>query len=139
MGSVGDSRGNVLAQATNGLHKAEAIHRRRAWRSLEAVELAASDWVDGLSNRRLLESIGNIPPAEANHCAMPDDRPVAASHSNQHASGKPGAVQSGRSAFHAASVSQQTAIDNARYRTENHNFGILTVLVRKHLAFATDF
>ena len=78
VGSVGDSRGNVLAQATNGLHKAEAIHRRRPCRSLETVKLAASDWVDGLSNRRLLESIGNIPPAEANHCATLDDTPMAA-------------------------------------------------------------
>lgn len=27
----------------------------------------------------------------------------------------------------------------ARFRTESNNFGILTVLLRKHLAFATDF
>ena len=26
-----------------------------------------------------------------------------------------------------------------RFSTKSHNFGILTVLMRKHLAFATDF
>lgn len=31
---------------------------------LEQVELATQDWVDGFNNRRLLSSIGDIPPAE---------------------------------------------------------------------------
>ena len=44
---------------------AEAIHRRRPWRSFEAVEFATLEWVDWFNNRRLLEPIGNIPPAEA--------------------------------------------------------------------------
>jgi transposase InsO family protein len=35
------------------------------WRSLDAVEFATLEWVDGFNNRRLLEPIGNIPPAEA--------------------------------------------------------------------------
>jgi transposase InsO family protein len=47
------------------LFKAEVIHRHRPWRSFEAVEFATLDWVDWFNNRRLLESIGNIPPAEA--------------------------------------------------------------------------
>jgi transposase InsO family protein len=34
-------------------------------RSLEAVEYATLDWVDWYNNRRLLEPIGNMPPAEA--------------------------------------------------------------------------
>ena len=34
-------------------------------RSFEAVELATLEWVDWFNNRRLLEPIGNIPPAEA--------------------------------------------------------------------------
>ena len=38
---------------------------RRTWRSLEAVEFATLEWVDWFNNRRLLEPIGNIPPAEA--------------------------------------------------------------------------
>ena len=35
------------------------------WRGFEAVELATLEWVDWFNNRRLLEPIGNIPPAEA--------------------------------------------------------------------------
>ena len=41
------------------------IIRRRPWRSLEAVEFATLERVDGFNHRRLLEPIGNIPPAEA--------------------------------------------------------------------------
>ena len=40
VGSVGDSYDNALAETINGLYKAEAIHRRGPWRSLEAVEYA---------------------------------------------------------------------------------------------------
>ena len=40
------------------------IHRR-SWKSREAVELATLQWVDWFNHRRLLEPIGNIPPAEA--------------------------------------------------------------------------
>jgi transposase InsO family protein len=65
VGSVGDSYDNALAETINGLYKAEAIHRREPWRSFEAVELATLEWVDWFNNRRLLEPIGNIPPAEA--------------------------------------------------------------------------
>ena len=65
MGSVGDSYDNALAETINGLCKAEIIHRRGPWRSLEAVEFATLEWVDWFNNRRLLEPIGNIPPAEA--------------------------------------------------------------------------
>jgi transposase InsO family protein len=35
------------------------------WRSFEAVEFATLEWVDWFNNRRLLEPIGNLPPAEA--------------------------------------------------------------------------
>ncbi len=45
--------------------KAEVIRRRGAWRSLEGVEFATLDWVDWFNTRRLLEPIGNVPPAEA--------------------------------------------------------------------------
>jgi putative transposase len=65
VGSVGDSYDNALAETINGLFKAELIHRRSPWRSAEAVELATLEWVDWFNNRRLLEPIGNIPPAEA--------------------------------------------------------------------------
>ena len=65
VGSVGDSYDNALAETINGLYKAEVIHRRGPWRSFEAVEFATLDWVDWFNHRRLLEPIGNIPPAEA--------------------------------------------------------------------------
>ena len=65
VGSVCGSYDNALAETINGLHKAEIIHRRGPWRSFEAVEFATLEWVDWFNHRRLLEPIGNIPPAEA--------------------------------------------------------------------------
>ena len=65
VGSVGDSYDNALAESINGLYKTEVIRRRGPWRSLETVEYATLEWVDWFNNRRLLEPIGNIPPAEA--------------------------------------------------------------------------
>jgi len=65
VGSVGDSYDNALAETVIGLFKTEVIHRRGPWRSLEAVEFATLEWVDWFNHRRLLEPIGNIPPAEA--------------------------------------------------------------------------
>ena len=64
-GSAGDSYDNALAETVIGLFKTELIRRRGPWRSLEAVELATLEWVDWFNHRRLLEPIGNIPPAEA--------------------------------------------------------------------------
>ena len=71
---------NALAEAVNGLYKAEVIHRRGPWRSFEAVELATLEWVDWFNNRRILEPIGNIPPAEAEerHYAMLEQSDMAA-------------------------------------------------------------
>ena len=65
VGSVGDSYDNALAETINGLYKAEVIRRRGPWRNFEAVEFATLEWVDWFNNKRLLEPIGNIPPAEA--------------------------------------------------------------------------
>jgi len=65
VGSIGDSYDNALAETINGLYKAEVIHRRGPWRSFEAVEFATLEWVDWFNKRRLMEPIGNIPPAEA--------------------------------------------------------------------------
>jgi len=65
VGSVGDSYDNALAETINGLYKAEVIWRKGPWRSLDDVEYATLEWVDWYNNRRLLEPIGNIPPAEA--------------------------------------------------------------------------
>jgi transposase InsO family protein len=68
VGSVGDSYDNALAETINGLFKTEVIRRAGPWRSLEAVEFATLEWVDWFNNRRLLQLIGNIPPAEAEAC-----------------------------------------------------------------------
>jgi len=65
VGSVGDSYDNALAETINGLYKAEVIHRRAPWKSFDAVEFATLEWVDWFNHRRLMEPIGNIPPAEA--------------------------------------------------------------------------
>jgi transposase InsO family protein len=64
VGSVGDSYDNALAETIIGLFKAEVIHRRGPWRGLDDVEFATLEWVDWFNNRRLLEPIGNVPPAE---------------------------------------------------------------------------
>jgi putative transposase len=80
VGSVGDSYDNALAETINGLYKAEVIHRRGPWRSMEAVEYATLEWVDWFNNRRLLEPIGNIPPAEAEaaYYAVMEEQAIAA-------------------------------------------------------------
>jgi transposase InsO family protein len=64
VGSVGDSYDNALAETIIGLYKTEIIHQRGPWRHLEAVEYATLEWVDWFNHRRLLEPIGNVPPAE---------------------------------------------------------------------------
>jgi transposase InsO family protein len=80
VGSRGDSYDNALAETINGLYKAELIHRRAPWKSREAVELATLEWVAWFNNHRLLESIGYIPPAEAeaNYYRRLADRTVEA-------------------------------------------------------------
>jgi putative transposase len=80
VGSVGDSYDNALAETINGLFKAEVVHRRGPWRSFEAVEYATLEWVDRFNNRRLLEPIGNIAPAEAeaNYLAALETEELAA-------------------------------------------------------------
>jgi transposase InsO family protein len=64
VGSSGDSYDNALAESIIGLFKTEVIEHRRPWKSIEAVEFAVFQWVDWFNRRRLLESIGDVPPAE---------------------------------------------------------------------------
>lgn len=66
VGSVGDSYDNAMAETINGLFKTEVIHHpdKGPWRTLDQVEYATLEWVDWFNSRRLLEPIGNIPPAE---------------------------------------------------------------------------
>jgi transposase InsO family protein len=64
VGSRGDAFDNALAESVMALFKTEVIRRQGPWRSLEAVEFATLAWVDWFNNRRLLELIGYVPPAE---------------------------------------------------------------------------
>ncbi|MCD2089192.1 integrase core domain-containing protein, partial [Halomonas meridiana] len=63
-GTTGDSYDNALAETIIGLFKTDVIHHCGPWRGLDAVEYATLEWVDWFNNRRLLEPIGNVPPAE---------------------------------------------------------------------------
>ena len=76
---------HALAGTVIGLFKTKGIRRRgpgrqpagqppgqarwlkahRGLKAHEAVEFATLDWVDWFNHRRLLEPIGNIPPAKA--------------------------------------------------------------------------
>ena len=64
VGSRGDSYDNALAESIIGLFKTEVIQLKGPWRHLEAVAFATLRWVDFFNNRRLLEPIGYLPPAE---------------------------------------------------------------------------
>lgn len=64
VGSVGDSYDNALAETINGLYKAEVIHKDGPWRGLDDVEQATLTWVDWFNHRRLLQPLGDRPPAE---------------------------------------------------------------------------
>ena len=64
VGSRGDAYDNALAETVIGLYKTEVIRKGGPWRNLEAVEFATLQWVDWFNNRRLLEPIGYLPPAE---------------------------------------------------------------------------
>lgn len=46
------------------------IRRRGPWRSHETVEFATLEWVAWFNAQRLLEQIGNLPPAEARYYAQ---------------------------------------------------------------------
>lgn len=80
VGSVGDSYDNALAESIIGLYKTEVIHRRGPWRKLDDVEFSTLEWVDWFNNRRLLQSIGNVPPAEFEllYHNQPDESATAA-------------------------------------------------------------
>jgi putative transposase len=64
VGSKGDSFDNALAEAVNGLYKAELIGPRGPWRTASQVELATLQWVQWWNQRRLHGALDHIPPAE---------------------------------------------------------------------------
>lgn len=63
--SVGDSHDDALAETIDGRYKATLIHRRRLWRSFDAVELAALEWVDWFNHQRLLAPFSDTPLSQA--------------------------------------------------------------------------
>jgi putative transposase len=64
VGSRGDSYDNALAESIIGLYKTELVRKRGPWKTLDDVEYATLEWVDWFNHRRLLETIGYVPPAE---------------------------------------------------------------------------
>ncbi len=54
-----------LAETINGLYKAELIHRRAPWKTVESLELTTLEWVTWFNHQRLFEPLGYIPPAQA--------------------------------------------------------------------------
>ena len=64
VGSVGDAYDNALAESVIGLFKTELIHRRAPWRGFDDMEYATLEWVAWFNQRRLLEPLGYLPPAE---------------------------------------------------------------------------
>ena len=64
MGSKGDSYDNALAETIIGLYKTEVIRHEGPWRGLEQVELAMLEWVWWFNERRLMEPLGYLSPAE---------------------------------------------------------------------------
>ena len=64
VGSIGDSYDNALAESVIGLFKTEVIRQKGPWKGLDDVEFATLDWVGWYNDKRLLEPIGDIPPAE---------------------------------------------------------------------------
>ena len=64
VGSRGDSYDNALAESVIGLYKTEVIRHDGPWRGLEDVEIATLEWVWWCNERRLLEPLGYLPPAE---------------------------------------------------------------------------
>lgn len=64
VGSLGDSYDNAMAESIIDLYKVEVIRRRGPWKGIDDVEYATLEWVDWFNHRRLLEPIGDVPPAE---------------------------------------------------------------------------
>ncbi len=82
--SIAEKIGRTAQTPNEQAKKAEIDPGKRAgrapWRSFEAVEFATFEWVYCFNNRRLLEPIRNIPPAEAeeHYCTSLGILPLAA-------------------------------------------------------------
>jgi putative transposase len=86
VGSKGDSYDNAMAESINSLYKSELIYNETQgpWRTVEDVVLATLGWVHWFNHQRLLEPIGNIPPAEfeAAWATGPENRPTGSPQSD---------------------------------------------------------
>ena len=67
-GVVGRSVVDAIAGHADDMARArqafDVIRLRGPWRGIDSVEYATLVWVDWFNNRRLLEPIGYMPPAE---------------------------------------------------------------------------
>jgi putative transposase len=76
--SARDSFDNALAEAVNGLYKAELIRGpdQGPWRTVEDVELATLGWVHWHNNERLHGYLADVPPVEfeASYAAQHTDQ-----------------------------------------------------------------
>lgn len=70
--------GAELAEAINGLYKAELIHRRGPWKTREAMKIATLERVSWFNHRCLLEPLGHVPAVEfeANYYRILESQPV---------------------------------------------------------------
>ena len=75
VGSKGDSYDNALAEAVNGLYKAECVWPQKPWKTAAALEAATGAWVAWWNTARLHSACGWVPPAEAEaaYWASPPD------------------------------------------------------------------
>jgi putative transposase len=84
VGSVGDAFDNAMAESFVDSFKTELI-KDRIWQSRSQLELAVLEYVDWFNNRRLHESLDDIPPVEfeanwaAGNTAISGDPQVAVS------------------------------------------------------------
>jgi putative transposase len=76
VGTVGDSFDNALAESTIGQIKAELVHRRGPWHTIEQLEFALLEYLDWWNHRRLHGQIGMIPPTEAEAAYYSHTRPL---------------------------------------------------------------
>lgn len=82
VGSVGDAFDNAMAESFVDSFKTELI-KDRVWKTRSQLELAILEYVDWFNNRRLHESLGDIPPIEfetewAARTAIPGELSVTA-------------------------------------------------------------
>ena len=96
VGSVGDSYDNALAETIIGLYKTELIYRRGPWKGFEDVELATLTYIDWFNRRRILQPIGDIPPAEKEDNYYRHNSQPPRPDSHKRVSGGTGPVQNNR-------------------------------------------